>query len=48
MASHPYYPTDIELPGFVPPLLRFDYILGVFFSAFIALFLTTWLVSGVH
>ena len=46
MAQHPYYPLGLELPGFVPQLLGFDVILGVFFAGFAALFLATWLVSG--
>jgi hypothetical protein len=46
MAQHPYYPLGLELPGFVPQLLGFDFILGVFFAGFAALFLGTWMVSG--
>ena len=46
MAQHPYHPADLELPGFVPQLLGFDFILSVFFGGFITLFLGTWLVSG--
>ncbi|GAB4815589.1 hypothetical protein N2152v2_002635 [Parachlorella kessleri] len=43
---HPYYPLDLELPGYVPMTLNFEYILGVFFAAVAAVFILTWLVAG--
>ncbi len=48
MSPHPYYPLDLELPDYVPNLLGFDYILGVFFASVAVVFGLTWLVSGAN
>lgn len=40
-AHHPYVPTDLHLPGFVPNVLPYETILTVFFgcSALVVLFM---------
>ncbi|CAM6090029.1 unnamed protein product [Calypogeia fissa] len=45
-ASHPYYPTSMELPGFVPAFLSQGYILGVFTAVTAVVFAIGWKVSG--
>lgn len=45
---HPYFPLDLQLPGYVPMQVDFDYILGVFFAAVLAIFAATWKLSGRH
>ncbi|DBA71358.1 hypothetical protein WJX79_005541 [Trebouxia sp. C0005] len=44
--KHPYYPEELNLPGYVPPLLPFTVVLAVFFSSSILLFLASWTLSG--
>jgi hypothetical protein len=44
--NHPYFPRDLNLPGYVPMVVDFVYILGVFFAAVLAVFTATWFVSG--
>ena len=44
--KHPYYPEELNLPGYVPPLLPFTVVLAVFFSTSILLFLASWTLSG--
>ena len=44
--SHPYYPVDLQLPGYVAPQLPFTTVLAVFFSASIILALASWTLSG--
>lgn len=44
--THPYFPRDIDLPGYVPMLLDFELILAVFFASVAVVFGVTWLVSG--
>ncbi|KAG2431278.1 hypothetical protein HYH02_013409 [Chlamydomonas schloesseri] len=41
MAKHPYFPLDLELPGFVPNLIPYETILAVFFgcSALVVVFM---------
>lgn len=45
-ASHPYYPVDLKLPGYVPPLLPFKVVLAIFFSASALLLLVSWVFTG--
>lgn len=45
-ASHPYYPRDLELEGYVPLVVDFTYILGVFFSAVACIAAVVWKVSS--
>lgn len=45
-ASHPYYPVDLKLPGYVPPLLPFKVVLAIFFSASAVLLLGSWVLTG--
>ena len=45
-ASHPYYPVDLKLPGYFPPLLPFKVVLAIFFSASALLLLVSWVLSG--
>ena len=44
--KHPYYPEELSLPGYVPPLLPFTVVLAAFFSSSILLFLASWTLSG--
>mmetsp|Transcript_2939 Transcript_2939/g.8605 ORF Transcript_2939/g.8605 Transcript_2939/m.8605 type:complete len:219 (-) Transcript_2939:2034-2690(-) len=44
--SHPYYPTALLLPGYVPPAIPFQQVLAYFFSACGVLFGLTWLLTG--
>ena len=46
LATHPYFPLDLHLPGYVPMQVEFDYILGVFFAAVFLVFAATWWLSG--
>lgn len=46
MAHHPYYPSDLSLPGYVPMVVDFKYILGVFFTGVAAIMVCTWFYSG--
>lgn len=49
MASlHPYYPLGIELPGYVPMTVDFDYILAVFCVGVACVSGLTWVLSGKH
>eukprot|EP00887_Chlorella_sp_A99_P001896 scaffold18.g1896.t1 len=43
---HPYYPLDVQLPGYVPMTVDFDYILGVFFASVALVSGLTWKLSG--
>ncbi|KAL3147959.1 hypothetical protein ABBQ38_014254 [Trebouxia sp. C0009 RCD-2024] len=45
-ASHPYYPVDLKLPGYVPPLLPFKVVLAIFFSASALLLVVSWIFTG--
>jgi cholestenol delta-isomerase len=42
---HPYYPTDIVLPGYVPNTLHFSTLLSGFGAAVIALFVFTYMIT---
>ena len=44
--AHPYFPLDLHLPEYVPLQVDFVYILGIFFAAVLAVFSTTWVLSG--
>jgi cholestenol delta-isomerase len=44
--AHPYFPLDLQLPGYVPMQVDFDYILGVFFTAVLLVFGLTWKLAG--
>jgi hypothetical protein len=46
MAQHPYVPTDIELPGFVPNLTAYEHIVAVFFGSSAVVVLLMFLVTG--
>lgn len=46
--SHPYYPTALLLPGYVPPAIPFQQVLAYFFSACGVLFGLTWLLTGAY
>jgi len=43
MAPTPYFPAGLELPGFVPPLIGLEVILGVFFAVTAVLVALAWL-----
>lgn len=45
-AKHPYYPTDLVLPGYEPLVLPFELILTVFFAGTFIVMVGTWLASG--
>ena len=44
--THPYYPTTLHFPGFVPSILSSEQLLGGFAAAAAALGLLTWVLSG--
>jgi hypothetical protein len=46
MAPHPYYPTDLKLPGFAPAVLPFQALLGGFAVAVLVIAGATWLFSA--
>ena len=46
-ASHPYYPVDLKLPGYAPPLLPFKVVLAFFFSVSALLLLGSWFLTGI-
>ena len=46
IVSHPYYPTTLQFPGFVPSILSSEQLLGGFAAAAAALGLLTWVLSG--
>lgn len=43
---HPYFPIDLELPGYAAPAIPFQQVLAYFFAACGTLFAITWLVTG--
>lgn len=43
---HPFYPTNLKLPGYQAMVVDFDYILGVFFAGVLGVAMTTWILSG--
>jgi len=46
MTSHPYYPEDLQLPGYVPLFLPESQIVGVYGAASVLVVIFTWFVSG--
>ncbi|GLJ22183.1 hypothetical protein SUGI_0416860 [Cryptomeria japonica] len=44
--EHPYFPEELQLPGYVPIFFTPTYILGVYTAASSLLFLFTWILSG--
>lgn len=46
MVQHPYWPTDLVLPGYVPPVKPFHEVLSWFFGVCGVFFALTWLVTG--
>lgn len=43
---HPYYPTDVHLPGYQPLVLPFEFILFVFFGVTFIAMAGMWMLSG--
>ncbi|GBG92323.1 hypothetical protein CBR_g55168 [Chara braunii] len=46
MASHPYSPLSLQLPGYAPQILTARHILGPFFVAVAIIIVISWLLSG--
>lgn len=46
--QHPYYPQDIPLTGYRYARLPFEHILGIFASAALVVFISSFLISGSH
>lgn len=44
--AHPYYPRYIDLPGWQPPAINFDKILGWFFAAVAVVLLASYIIAG--
>lgn len=44
--NHPYYPTDLLLPGYAAPVIPFQQVLACFFAACGILFVVTWVLTG--
>lgn len=44
--THPYYPVDLDLPGYVGPVIPFQQVLAYFFSGCGVLFAITWVLAG--
>ncbi|GIL46155.1 hypothetical protein Vafri_3201 [Volvox africanus] len=44
--KHPYVPHDLELPGFVPNVLTYETILGVFFGCSALVVLLMFIITG--
>lgn len=43
---HPYMPTSLQLPGFHPALMSYEFILGCYGGASTLVILLVWLASG--
>lgn len=46
VASHPYYPLALELPGYKDLVVPFERILTIFFSACGVVLLLAWKLTG--
>lgn len=43
---HPYVPTDLKLPGYVPVVLPMSTIVGVYLSVSLIVVVIIWFISG--
>lgn len=46
VSVHPYYPTDLQLPGYQPLVIPFEQILIAFFGTCALLLILMWSLSG--
>lgn len=44
--AHPYFPLDLELPGYQPLVIPFERILAIFFGCSALVILGMWFYSG--